>query len=126
MNVHKYIKMARHEARHSRSEWKIGAVVVKGGKVIGRGYNRFSAQSNKVELKLGIVLYSLHAEMSAIMSSDTALQGAKIFVSGYKGKNGHRIYCRPCRHCMRMIQLCGIREVYYSTKSENIECVIVS
>lgn len=118
--------MAEREAGKSRSEWKMGAVVIKGGNVVGKGYNRFSAKSIKVELQLGVTLYSLHAEMAAIMDSDVDLEGAAICIAGYKEKNGNKIYSRPCRHCMTMIKLCGIREVYYSTKNENIEAIFFS
>lgn len=103
MNIDKYMRSAKKEADRSKSEWKMGAVIVKGGKIVGRGHNRFSGKANKVELQLGVVLYSLHAEMSAIMNSSESLVGASIFVFGYKEKNGNRIYSRPCKHCMKMI-----------------------
>ena len=115
------MKEARKEASRSKiTEWRMGAVMVRGGKIIGKGHNRFSAIAAKFAKQYNLDLYSLHAEMACIEDCDD-VEGAVLFVAGIK-RNGRRVYCRPCKHCMKIISLLPIKAVYYETK-QGIEAI---
>jgi len=121
MNIEKFINDAKKEARKGCiTEWHMGAVIVKGGKVVGRGYNRFSGKIVHFETKYNVKLFSLHAEMASILDCNENLTNAVMFVAGIK--NGNRVYCRPCKHCMKIIKHIGFKAVYYETK-EGIEAI---
>jgi deoxycytidylate deaminase len=124
MNITKWLEEAKQEAENSTvSEWSIGAIIVRGSQIIGRGYNRFSADVDRFRKQFDINeedLWSLHAEMDAIQSIDEGegLHNAIMFVSGFKEKNGNSICCKPCQYCMKVIQYTPIREVFYSDRGE--------
>jgi deoxycytidylate deaminase len=111
---------AYKEAENSSlSEWSIGAVIVKGNRIVGRGYNKFSADVEKFKLQFGFSddeLWSLHAEMAAIVDAEEDLEGAVMFVNGFKSKNGNPILCKPCECCMKMLKHVPVHTVYYASR----------
>jgi deoxycytidylate deaminase len=116
MNIDKFIQEALKEAEKSKMrDWKMGAVIVRGGKIVGRGHNKFSGEFKRIEKKYGVTLFSLHAEMEAVISCDGSLDGASMFVAGVK-PNGNKIYSRPCKNCLKIIRQLPFRTVYYQTK----------
>lgn len=123
MNHTRWLKEAKKEARKSSfGPWRLGAVIVKGNRVIGKGYNKYSAQSVQIEKKYGVNnLWSLHAEMAAILDANECVAGAILFVAGVKF-NGRRVFCRPCKNCMKILRLTGIAAVYYQTK-DSVEAI---
>lgn len=123
MRIQKYIQAAKQEAnKSSLTDWRIGAVIVRGGRIIGRGHNKYSGKIEKFEKLLNIELWSLHAEMNAILDCNGDVEGATLFVAGVK-KNGRRVYCRPCEHCLKIIKQMPFNAVYYETK-EDVEAII--
>jgi deoxycytidylate deaminase len=117
MNIHKFFEMAKRNAKKSSLYyWRMGSVIVKGGKVISNGYNRYSGDIGYIEKKYNVSLFSLHAEMDAIRSCDINedFRGTAIFISGIN-RNGKKIMCRPCEACMKMIRFMGIKTVYYES-----------
>jgi len=120
MNITRWIKAAKAEAYKSKiSEWSIGAVIVKGSKVVGRGYNKTSSDVERFRMKYGFSpeqLWSLHAEMAALMDADEDLEGAVLFVSGFKSKNGNKICCKPCKACRRVLRHSRIEKVFYTDR----------
>ncbi len=118
MNQSRYIALALQEAsRSSLTDWRIGAVIARGGKVISSGYNRYSGKIDSLSRRYGLEIYSLHAEMDAIVKAEGhSLSGASMFISGFKDKNGNDIVCRPCNKCLKIIELVGIKIVYYTNR----------
>jgi dCMP deaminase len=126
MNINKYLNLAQIEANKSTwSEYRIGAVIVQGKKIVGSGYNRSSGKLEQIinrlnlQSKVKLSVWSLHAEMDALLNAGDEAEGAVMFVSGIK-INGNAINCRPCKICAKLIKEYGIKQVYYSTK-EGIE-----
>ena len=74
MNITRWMDEAYGEAEKSDlTEWSIGAVIVKGNRIVGRGYNKFSAEVERFRLQYGFEedeLWSLHAEMAAITDAE--------------------------------------------------------
>ena len=117
----KYFHMAEIAALRSRVKiFRIGCVIVRRGKILGVGYNKHSGEIEKVEKKLGTKLFSLHAEMAAIVDSSELVRGATMYISGYK-KNGRKISsCKPCPDCLKMIKMVGISRVVYEENGDVI------
>lgn len=99
---------------------KLGAVIVKGGRVLSTGYN-------EIRYSRFVKHTTVHAEESAIVKLLSrrdlgALQGSDIFVSrttpgGYSG------LARPCSRCMGLIQSVGIKKVHYTTDNGITESI---
>lgn len=118
MNIEKFIKMARKEAEKSRSpKYRMGAVIVKGNRVIGRGRNRLSGKMNRFERRFQMTLFSLHSEMASLLDCDEDLTGATMFVAGIR-EDGSNVYSRPCKRCLKILRHTEIKTVYYSTENE--------
>ena len=114
MNTKKWMIAAGAEALKSpMKDWKLGAILVRGGRIIGRGHNRTSSKSSLFEKKYKIRLWSLHAEMDAILSCDP--RGSTLFISGFNS-NGNQIVTRPCKYCMKILRAVGVKGVYYTNK----------
>jgi diaminohydroxyphosphoribosylaminopyrimidine deaminase/5-amino-6-(5-phosphoribosylamino)uracil reductase len=78
----------------------VGAVLVRGGKVVGRGYHRFAGGD--------------HAEIAALKQAGMKARGATLYIS-----------LEPCSHqgrtppCTRALIRAGIKEVVTGTKDPN-------
>lgn len=106
-------KKAFETAEHSPFlQHRVGAVVVKKGRVLSTGYNeiRWNQRLRKE---------NIHAEESAIVKLLQArrlssLHGADIYVSRITpgGRSG---IAKPCPTCQNLIKAVGIRRIFYTT-----------
>ena len=118
ITVHNRIQdMAKTLANLSDHHMRVGAVIVKGRRVIAGGHNKNKTHTiirNKID-KYSLV-DKLHAEMTAILKARTDLDGAKIYVLRICPDNvvGTGL-SRPCSLCMRLIRAAGIKEIVYTT-----------
>lgn len=100
----KFMKLAIKEAEKARSkdEVPIGAVIVKDGKVISRGYNLRESKQNSLK----------HAEIIAIDKAckkldNFRLEDCDLYVT-----------VEPCLMCSGAIVQSRIRKVYFGTRDE--------
>ncbi len=111
----KYISIAIQEAEKSPMEHKHGAVVVKNRAIIGKGHN-----TNYPDVKCG--MYSLHAEISAILNCGIhkhILKNSIVCVVRIN-KQGDLKYSKPCENCTKFIEKYKVRRVYYSVDKNDI------
>lgn len=110
------MRLALKQAQSSKfNRARVGAVIVKGGRVLGSGSNR-----------IGFTKYihrsypeSVHAEQQALLSSIRQrklhdLEGATIFVSRIN-RCGMPKYSRPCPDCHTLLTNAGLKKVVYTT-----------
>lgn len=106
------IHLAEKEASRSKAKFRLGAVVTKGKRVLGKGYNE-----NKTH-PLGSGDYKkIHSETSAIceaLRKGIDLAGASIYV--YRAGKVHGLMARPCPCCMELIRSVGITDIYYTNR----------
>ena len=107
----KIIKLSKKSLRYG--DVPIGAIIVKDGVIIGKGYNT----REKRESVLG------HAEINAINMASKKLNNWNL--------NGSDLYVtlKPCSMCMKVIKQSRITNVYYlldklSTKHEFDQTII--
>jgi tRNA(Arg) A34 adenosine deaminase TadA len=98
------IDMARENV-HKVNGGPFGAVVVKDGKVIGRGINQVTSLNDP----------TAHAEIVAIRDAcktlnSFSLEGCEIYSS-----------CEPCPMCLGSIYWAGISRLYYSATKADAE-----
>ena len=102
-NFH-YAKLARNLSQHKKP---MGAAIFRHGKLISIGCNIQKTHPQFTNL------YSIHAEIKAIISAQTNLDGCDIYVYR-QNKNGHLAMAKPCTTCQQMIIEAGIRRVFYT------------
>ena len=115
--IDRYIDYATVLAHSSVMRYRLGAVIIKSGKIIGAGHNKpkYSKLSENHWSK------TIHAEIDAILKSHKDLKGATMFV-GRIVKNGKTAMAKPCNSCQTIIDESGIKAVYYTT-TEGFECL---
>lgn len=118
MNHHgrhdRWIALAIKAAYNSECpQWNLGACVVKSNRVLSLGWNRDQndpAFLDSADIKRGKA--STHAEMDAIRHTGDP-KGATIYVARI-ARSGGVTCARPCAHCLRQIELSGIRSVWWT------------
>ena len=106
-----YFRLAKLASRKSKHKVKVGCVLVMHGKPVAMGFNRIKSHPRSRKC-----CKTLHAEMDAIISSQTDLTGGVAYV--YREKfDGSLGLSRPCLSCYKALSQAGIKKIYYSTAS---------
>ncbi len=101
-------KLAKEIATWSKdASSQVGAVIVRPDRTIASvGFNGFPRgvedSQDRIANRDTKLLYTIHAEMNAILSAKEPLKGYSIFVWPFQ----------PCAHCAASIIQAGIKEVY--------------
>ncbi len=109
--------------KSSFEQHRIGAVIVKGSRILSTGYNQ-RRPSNILKNP------TLHAEAAAILKLLKAgrqhdLVGSTIYVSRIT-PGGRVALAKPCYNCMALIKSVGINRIYYTTNDNTTESIRVS
>ncbi len=116
-----FLSVARYFATKSSARNTHGAVVVKGGRVIGTGYNRNRNHPMIVSPEHIKTNCSIHAEESAIRDAGYDVKNAVIYVARVN-KHGEDRDSKPCQRCSALIEESGIKRIIYTTQAgrENV------
>lgn len=95
---------------------QIGAVLVKSGRVLAKGYNKINRYQGTI--KSGHWKTSLHAEMACLLNlmklgNIEDAQGATMFVARHR-RNGSTGLAYPCKDCFEIIRSFGIKKVVFT------------
>lgn len=94
MNDEHWMRLALNEAEdaYARGDWPTGAVLVQGGRLLGRGQNRQVSRGDP----------TLHAEPAALRQAFAA--------HGPAAAQGATLYCtmEPCPMCAGALKLAGV------------------
>ena len=112
------IRMAAKVAKQSTfKRHRLGAVVVKGHRILSTGYNevRYSKLIGK---------HTLHAEASAVIKllkggHQNDLVGSTMYVTRFT-RGGAVGMAKPCVECHNLIQSVGINRVVYSNEEGGV------
>lgn len=108
---------AMKEAANATCRFRLGAVIVKNGKIISSAPNQ-----KKTHPKWGSGAYqTLHAEGNAIYRAARRgidVSGADMYI--YRMNNN---VSKPCPCCKALMAEVGIRNVYYSGNPESLESI---
>lgn len=111
-----YLSVARYFATKSSAKNTHGAIVVKGGRVIGTGYNKNRNNPHFVSPEHIKTDCSVHAEKSAIKDAGYDVKNAVIYIARVN-RHGEDRNSKPCSRCLRLIEESGIKRVIYTTQS---------
>lgn len=110
-----FLNVARALAFQSKERRMHGAVVVKGGRVLGSGWNKGTNHPTVVSQHHIKTHCSRHAEEEAIKNGGSNLKGATIYVARIN-RDGIDRNSKPCQKCERLIKEAGIKRVIYTTE----------
>lgn len=105
--------MAAKQALKSEfAQHRLGAVIVKGGRILATGFNSRRPSSL-------LHTETLHAEAAAILKllKEKRLEdlaGSDLYVTRFT-KGGAIGMARPCSECMALIESVGIKRIHYTT-----------
>ena len=106
-----FFQEAYNQALKSEMNFNHGAVLIRRGKIVGRGYNTYyNSNSNEKN--------SLHAEVSAILDglkkvSHEDLKRCELVIIRVNTQ-GQVVNSKPCDKCTKFINKFGIKKVYHS------------
>lgn len=112
-----YLSVARYFATKSTARNTHGAVVVKGGRVLGTGWNRDRNSPTIIDPDRIKHDCSYHAEEVAIREAGSNLKGAVIYVARVN-RQGKDRDSKPCVKCSSLIEDAGIKRVIYTSEKE--------
>ncbi len=106
---------------------KIGAVIVKGNRVVSTGYN--TTKSHPLQLHYNqlagrlVPKHSCHAELAAIINAGRHdLSGTKMYVAR-RDRVGRLANCRPCGACRLALERAGITDVAFTNQTGLIQSI---
>lgn len=116
----KFLEMARKFAlEHEYDpnfEYRLCAIIVRGGKILSVGYNKRLTNSFTEHFKASEHVCSTHAECDAILKvrSKIDLTDAKIYVARVLYRGNEFGLAKPCEMCEKAIQRYGFKRAIYS------------
>ena len=104
-------ELAKELSKHSTYKYQLGAVVVKGNRILSTGFNTMRTSPRSTH-----PYSTLHAEMSAILKARCDITGSDLYVYR-QTKDGCLASSKPCPYCMKLIKSAGIKNIYYTDES---------
>jgi deoxycytidylate deaminase len=111
-----YINVARYIATKSVANKRHGAVIVKGGRVVGTGYNKNRNSTRIVSPELIKTHCSWHAEELAIKDAGDNIKNSIIYIARIN-KKGQDRNSKPCSKCMLLIKTNKIKKIVYTLEN---------
>lgn len=106
-----FLDLAMKISETSEVENRHGAVVVKNGRVLSLGINKWRNKGLLLQDTYNPIL-TTHAEIDALSRvQDPA--GAILYIAR-SGKGGKAMFSRPCKNCMEAIETAQIKRIIYS------------
>ena len=110
-----FLNVARYFAEKSEENKKHGAIIVKSGRVVGTGFNRFKNHPHNIPEELIKVHCSRHAEEVAIREAGSNAKGAILYVARVNRQGADR-NSKPCHICSDIIKSSGVKKVIYTVE----------
>ena len=101
-----YMRLASEARLLSPMKVKVGAVLVKGGRVIKVASNMPGGSSRQLGQ------WSRHAEVRATLNVDA--RGGTIYVYRGHGITGVPMLAKPCTACQSWLDYVGVKSVFYT------------
>ncbi|WP_411146905.1 hypothetical protein [Streptomyces sp. x-80] len=106
--MNRYLHLAMKCAIRSQCRYRVGAVVVKGGRILSTACNQ---HRNLPSIDFHHATF--HAEEMALRRAPH-VRGAVIYVARVTPA-GAAALARPCARCVQGLQRCGIASAWYTT-----------
>lgn len=112
--------------RSNSPSFRVGAVLIRNGRVLSHGFNWFKKSSPDSKTRYN----GIHAEYHCVRKSAkrgerrggydlSRLSGVTMFVARVT-RTGRVAMARPCEHCQELLRLLNLRRVYYTNEQGGI------
>lgn len=108
-----WLNCAIRLALRSTANKRHGCIIIKGGRVIGYGYNSYINKPFFTSPE-HLDKCSIHAEIAAIRNSSGNVKGATVYVARVNNRGEVR-YSEPCDKCRLELDRYGIRKAIWTT-----------
>jgi deoxycytidylate deaminase len=108
-----FLSVARYLSTKSVARQRHGAIIVKGGRVIGAGFNKDKNNPDYISPEHVKTHSSVHAEIDAIRDAGWNVRGAVLYVARVNN-HGEDRYSKPCDRCQVVIEETQIKKVIYT------------
>ena len=113
-----YMSIARYLASKSGAKNQHGAIIVRGGRVLGTGFNKNRNNPVTVSPEHIQTYCSYHAEVVAIKDASKSDMAGAIMYTARVNRNGIDRNSKPCPRCAMLIESMGIKRVVFTTTGE--------
>jgi len=117
-----FLSVARYFAAKSAANKKHGAVIVKSGRVLGRGYNKDTNDPMRVSPEHIKTHCSRHAEIEAIRDANWNVDGATLYVARVN-RQGQDRNSKPCKYCEIVIKETNIKKVIHTGMVNHVNLI---
>lgn len=107
-----FLRLAARVAGASEMKQKHGAVIVKGGRVMSVGINKWRNDPENIESEKARSSCSTHAEVDALSRVNNP-SGATLYIARVN-RSGKSLLSAPCENCWVAIRNSGIRKVVFT------------
>jgi len=111
--MQRFVDIAAQQAAKSTFRYRLGAIVLNGREITGRGFNKTKTHPKLVQYGH----YTIHAECDALLRAASG----NILIVVRLSKKGKLVCSKPCDKCMKYIKDYGIKKVYYINWDSNIQ-----
>lgn len=107
------LSLAKKMALQSEGEYRLGSVLVKSGRVLAKGVNKYNAINALAWKFFGY--QTIHAEIDAMNKvwDKRNIRGSVLYVFRTR-KNGDPGNSRPCVRCQNALKTLGVHKIVYS------------
>jgi deoxycytidylate deaminase len=106
----RYLAAAKKASfRSEHPTHRLGAVITKGSRVLGVGWNRYKTHPESPH-----PFKHLHAEIAALIQCQDEAVGAQIYIYR-EGKDGMPRLSLPCQSCMEALEESGIEKIHFTS-----------
>ena len=114
----KFLSQAVNLASQSEHRsFKHGAILVKGGKVLSEGVNKYTIGTH------GLHAHSEHAEENALRGKKNYALGSTMYIARV-ASYGHAM-SKPCHRCQILLKNAGVKKVIYTSKGGNMQAMFI-
>lgn len=106
--------------RSDHENYKIGAGLIKHKTLIGVGCNSVHRSARSFNKKYIRWPHSIHAEVAAILSCKSYIDSATAVVIRLARSKKYGL-AKPCVHCLGYLDYVGVKDVFYSISSDELE-----
>jgi deoxycytidylate deaminase len=120
--VARFMSLAKNVARQSDfSDYRHGAVLVRGGSIINTSPNKDSFCSFGARFRTNQSgPATVHAEIGAILGLDRSITDGAILYVARIGKSDDFKMSKPCQMCEAALRYVGIKRVIYTIDNEKV------
>ncbi len=109
------INIASKIAQLSQHKFQIGAVLVKGKRIISFGVNKYKSHPKQINPHTKEQGSSIHAELDCLIKAPyQMISGSSIYVARLLRGNGVHGYCRPCSSCISILKEYQVSKIIYT------------